>query len=480
MFDAAALAASATGIAFDSRTAGPGSVFVAVGGVKEDGAKYAADAVARGATALVVRKGAALPAGCEAARVFEVDDERLALSELAAAFYGDPSRRLSVYGVTGTNGKTTTAGLLRDVLALAGRPCGLLSTVENAWPGHSEEASRTTPDPVTVQRSLAAMADAGCVAAAMEASSHALDQRRVATVRFAGAGFTNLSQDHFDYHAGFEDYYACKRLLFAQLGSQAPGAPAVVNADDAFGRRLLSECRGLGVSPVAYSLGPDGDVRASDVVLGPEGARFVLTAFGRSAAVETGLTGRYNVSNELCVAGMALAADVPFQTVVDALAAAKPRWGRLELAASPHGAGVFVDYAHSPDAIEKALTALREVTRGRLAIVFGCGGDRDRAKRPLMAAVAARLADFVVLTSDNPRSVDPETILDEVEAGIRGSTTPYVRMVDRREAIAEAIRRAGKGDVVLVAGKGHESYQEIAGVRHHFDDREVVREIARL
>lgn len=469
------IAKGAAAIVFDSRKVIPGAVFVAVPGTHDDGARYVGEAVAKGAAVVVVQEGVALPE--VAARVVRVPDARRFLAELAARFHGNPSDSLAVYGVTGTNGKTTVAGLVRDMAAACGRPCGLLSTVEYSWPGHCEESSRTTPDPVFIQRAFAEMRRAGCSAVAMEVSSHALSQDRVAAVRFAAAGFTNLSQDHFDYHHDFEDYFACKRRLFERLGAGAPGAPALVNADDPFGRRLIADGRSLGVTPVPYSVDGAGEVAASGVSLGAAGTSFTLTAFGRSARVETGLIGRYNVSNVLCAAGMAIATGMPFDRVVETAAKARPRWGRLEVVHAKNGARVFVDYAHTPDAIEKALGALREVTRGCLTIVFGCGGDRDRAKRPLMAAVAARLADRVVLTSDNPRTEDPEAILDDVEAGIRGSATPYVRIADRRAAIAEAVGGLKPDDVVLVAGKGHENYQEVNGRHFHFDDREVVRQL---
>jgi UDP-N-acetylmuramoyl-L-alanyl-D-glutamate--2,6-diaminopimelate ligase len=320
----------------------------------------------------------------------------------------------------------------------------------------------------------------------MEASSHALDQDRAAAVSFAAAGFTNLTQDHLDYHKGFEDYYLCKRKLFQQLGVSHPDAqalscanPAAINADDPYGRRLLAECASLGVRPVAYSIVPGAaaDVRAENIRATAAGTSFTLSAFGANAAVETALIGEYNVSNILCAAAMTMAAGIPISTVAEAVSAAKPRWGRLEPFDTAAGARVFVDYAHSPDAISRALAALRRVSAGRVIAVFGCGGDRDRAKRPLMARAAADGADLVIVTSDNPRSEDPEAIIGEAVAGFAGSATPWQRIADRRAAIAAAIAEARAGDVVLLAGKGHENYQEINGVRHHFDDRETVREL---
>lgn len=466
------------GIVFDSRKVRQGDLFVAISGAKDDGARYIQDAIARGATVIVAESGAFhdIPKDTSI-RCVEVQNARKALAELSAIYYGEPSRALDVYGVTGTNGKTTIAGLVRDILEACERGCGLLSTVEYAWKGHSEPSNRTTPDPVTVQASLRAMVDAGCAAASMEASSHALDQMRVYGVRFVAAGFTNLSQDHFDYHKGFEDYYLCKRRLFEQMGEDNPGAPAVINIDDPYGARLYKDCLSLNVKPISYSVAGDADITATQIELGADETQFLFSAFGNASIVKTGLVGRFNISNILCAAGMALATGIPFEKVAQAISTARPRWGRLEKISSPTGAQIFVDYAHSPDAIEKVLTTLREVTTGRLTVVFGCGGDRDRTKRPLMAAVAARLADFVVLTSDNPRTEDPELILNDVEEGIKSSATPYIRQADRRQAINEALRLAGAGDVVLIAGKGHEDYQEINGVHHHFDDREIVREL---
>lgn len=466
-----------SGVVSDSRLASPGDVFVAISGTRDDGGAYVTAALARGAVAVVSEKAA--PAVSFPVPWLQVPDARLALARLASAIHGDPARSMRVFAVTGTNGKTTTAGLLRDCLSAAGLRTGLLSTVEYAYGDHVEEASRTTPDTCTLQRLLGEMRDDGCAAVSMEASSHALDQHRVGAIPFAGTAFTNLSRDHFDYHHDFESYYLAKRKLFEQQGALRPGAPGVVNADDPYGRRLLSELPPLGVKAVSYAIDAPADIRAENVRLDATGSRFTLvTPFG-SAEIISGLLGRYNVSNLLCVAGLALyGAGLDLPTVATALSAARPRWGRLEKVVECHGAAVFVDYAHTPDAIEKALTALREITRRKLTIVFGCGGDRDRAKRPQMAAAAARIADSTVLTSDNPRTEDSEAILDEAATGFPADY-PHLRLSDRHEAIRVALAMAEPGDVVLIAGKGHETYQEIDGVKHPFDDREVVRDVAR-
>ncbi len=469
--------ADITGLAFDSRHVTPGALFFAIDGNRDKGSKYIGDALARGAAAIVSqspRPTDGLPAG---AAWIQVPDIRASLARTACAFYGDPSRTLRTYAVTGTNGKTTIAGLVRDILEATGTTCGLISTVEIAYPGHVEEASRTTPDPVTLQRNMAAMRDAGCEAVSMEASSHALVQSRTGGVRFATAGFTNLSQDHFDYHAGFEDYFAAKAILFRQLGAENPGAPGVVNADDPYGRRLLSMLPAMNVRPVSYAIEEDADIVARDVRVDVDRTRFRLCAGGREAEVVSRVLGRYNISNMLCAAGMALETGVPLETVREALSSATPRWGRLEKTAEYNGAAIFVDYAHTPDAIGKVLGALREITVGRLIIVFGCGGDRDRAKRPQMASIAAERADFAILTSDNPRTEDPGAILDDTEKGFAGRKAEYLRIADREAAIGAALRLAHPGDTIVIAGKGHENYQEINGVKHPFDDRETVRRL---
>lgn len=443
-----------SGIACDSRKVLPGWLFLAVKGANDDGARYIEDARRRGAL-----------------RCIECSREELA--EIACRFHGNPSAKMKVFAVTGTNGKTTVAGLVRDCLERAGVKTGLVSTVETYDGADVREASRTTPDACELQALLHRMADAGCGAVSMEASSHALDQSRTGGTRFEACGFTNLSRDHLDYHHDFEEYFRAKERLFRQLDELNPAGAAVVNVDDPYGVRLAESVP----HPVTYGIGAArADVVATGLALGSAGSRFVLSAFGRCEEIESGLMGRYNVSNMLCAAGMAISGGAPFDAVVETLRAARPRWGRLEKVGEANGASVFVDYAHTPDAIEKVLVALREITRRRLMIVFGCGGDRDRVKRPQMAEVATRLADFAVLTSDNPRTEDPEAILDEVQAGA-SRTAGWKRICDRREAIEFALGGAGEGDVVVIAGKGHENYQEVNGVKHHFDDREEVRRI---
>lgn len=465
------------GIASDSRMVKPGDVFFAVPGVRDDGMRYADDAVMRGAVAVVAQ---GQPGTYTESRRILVPDVRLALAHAASAFNRTPSRSLKVFAVTGTNGKTTIAGLVRDIMSDAGVPCGLLSTVENTYPGCSEEASRTTPDPISLQAHFAAMLRAGCGAASIEASSHALDQSRIAFTRLEAAGFTNLSQDHFDYHHSFEEYFLAKRRLFEQLGALNPGGPAVINMDDPYGARLVADAQSLGITSMSYSLAdaPGATIRATGVRMDTDGTSFTLDAFGARREVRIRLLGRYNVSNALCAIGMAVAGGVAIDSAVGTVSRARPRWGRLEKVADVRGAAVFVDYAHTPDAIGNVLDALREITTGRLVIVFGCGGDRDRGKRPLMAKVAAEKADFAILTSDNPRTEDPERIMDDAEAGFADSAGSHLRLADRREAIETGVGMLRAGDTLVVAGKGHETYQEVCGVKHPFDDRAVAREAA--
>ncbi len=457
----------------DSRKVKPGDVFVALRGARDEGLRYVPQALARGATAIVAEE--TVPAA--AARWVRVADARMALAQLACAVHGHPSQALAVYAVTGTNGKTTTAWLLRDMLRAAGCLPGLVSTVQYEYGERVIAAARTTPDACELQELLAAMRHAGCDSAVIEASSHAIDQHRVAGIRFAAAAFTNLSRDHLDYHGDFETYFRAKRGLFEQLAAGKPGAPAVVNGDDAYGRRLAADLPALGLSLRTFGFGAANLIRAEAEQLTAAGSSFRLITPAGTADLQVQLLGRYNIANMLCAAGLALAAGVPLATIVPVLQGARPRWGRLERIETPLPATVFVDYAHTDDALEKVLATLREITRGRLIVVFGCGGNRDRTKRPLMGRAAALLADHAIVTSDNPRNEDPLAIIREIVADLPASAS-WEAIPDRREAIRAALRASRAGDVVLVAGKGHENYQEFANRVLPFDDREQVRSLA--
>ena len=463
-----------TGVQCDSRRVRPGDVFVAVSGSRDDGSKYAAAALAKGAVAVV----SATPL-CDCSKnLVLVKDARRALAVLASALNGWPSRSMDVFAVTGTNGKTTTAWLLRDLLRAGGRTPGLLTTVQVEYGNRSIPATRTTPDACELQSLLAAMRGAGCDSAVMEASSHALDQQRMACIRFAAAAFTNLSQDHLDYHGTMERYFETKEKLFAQLAQEKPGAAAVCFRDAGYGERMADYIGTLPLKRVTCGFSAASDVYADEIVLTPDGSHFVLaTPDGQRTPLRVHLSGRYNISNMLCAAALALEAGVPLSAIATSLQDAKPRWGRLERVPVALPATVFVDYAHTDDALSNVLGTLREATKGHVIVVFGCGGDRDRTKRPLMGRACASLADHLVVTSDNPRSEDPMAIIREVLPGIPPGTSLTIEP-DRRAAIRCALSLAGAGDVVLVAGKGHESFQELAGRTLPFDDRQVVAEEA--
>ena len=449
----------------DSRSAGPGALFVAMPGTRTDGHRYVADAVANGASAVVVERSreVALPDGVAVVRV---DDARRALSAIAAAFYGDPSHALDVVAVTGTNGKTTATHMIAAIFEAAGRPCGIVGTVGAQFAGRNWRLANTTPLPPELHRLLAAMREAGARAVAMEVSSHALALARVEDVRFAVAALTNVTRDHLDFHATLDAYAAAKRRLFAL----APAA--VLNVDDAFGRKWAGEL--LGEKRVlTYGTSDDAMLRARDIAVEPTQTAFTLD--GRRFALR--LLGRFNVWNALAAIGVARLAGIDDATSARGLASLQRVPGRMEWIVAGD-VTIVVDYAHTPDALENALTALRETASGALAVVFGCGGDRDRGKRAEMGAAAARLADRLYVTTDNPRGEEPRAIADAVVAGIAGR--PHVVELDRRRAIERAIAEAAAGDVVLIAGKGHESYQIVGDRVLPFDDVAVAREALSL
>src|SRR3954471_22323902 len=449
------------GLAYSSSDVAAGSLFFCVPGFRADGHDFAPDAVERGAVALVCQR----PLGLGVPEVI-VDDVRAAMSPAAVRFYGDPTAELDVIGVTGTNGKTTTAFLVRHLLEAAGRPCGLLGTVKRVVAGREEEVERTTPEAIDLQATFRAMLDGGDRACAMEVSSHALELGRASGIRFACRVFTNLTQDHLDFHPTMEDYFLAKRRLFEGAG------PVVVNVDDEYGRRLAAELD----DPVTFAVERDADYRASDVRFDLTGARFTCETPDGAIAMESPLPGLFNVQNVLAAVAAVRTLDVPLEGIPDALSGSGRVPGRFEPVDEGQDFGVLVDYAHTPDSLENVLRAAREVTQGRLHVVFGAGGDRDRAKRPLMGRAAAELADRVIVTSDNPRSEDPDSIVDMVMEGAPAAE----RIVDRRAAIVRALETAEPGDVVVIAGKGHEQGQEFEnGRKEPFDDRDVARDALR-
>ncbi|HET6551823.1 MAG TPA: UDP-N-acetylmuramoyl-L-alanyl-D-glutamate--2,6-diaminopimelate ligase [Solirubrobacter sp.] len=453
-----------TGLTFDNRLVGPGTLFFCVPGFTRDGHDFAPDAVARGAAALVVQR----PLGLGVPEVL-VEDVRAAMAVAAARFYGDPTSELRVAGITGTNGKTTTAFLTRALLEGAGLACGLLGTVKSVVGGEERTVVRTTPEAFDLQRTFREMRDAGDVACAMEISSHALELHRADGIHVAAAVFTNLTQDHLDFHPTMEDYFLAKRRLFASELT----AVRIVNADDPWGRRLIDE-----FAPVTFAIDSDADYRAVDVVSDATGCDFVAVTPDGEFPARVPLPGRFNVLNALAAWAAARALGAPAAGLAASLASAQTAPGRFQPVEAGQPFGVIVDYAHKPDALEAVLRAAREMASGRLIVVVGAGGDRDRGKRPVMGEIAARLADVALITSDNPRSEPPEAIIDEIMAGIPASPHAEVeRDADRRASILRAIGLARAGDVVVIAGKGHEQGQEFEGGRKEpFDDSTVARE----
>ncbi len=458
-------------LAYDSRRVGPGTLFFCVPGFTRDGHDHAPDAVARGACALVVERP--LDLGVPEVIVGSVRD---AMGPAAARFFGVPTRRLAVVGVTGTNGKTTTAFILRGLLEAVGRRTALLGTVKSVIGGREQPTQRTTPEAIDLQRDLATMLDAGDRGCVMEVSSHALALGRADGVHFAVTVFTNLTQDHLDFHPTMEDYYQAKRRLFAPGAPHGPGA-AVINVDDPYGRRLAAEFP----AALTFALEREASFRARNVSMGLDGARFTLdTPAGGGLAVSLPVPGRFNVSNALAALAAAHALGVPLEDAVEALARGVSVPGRFEPVDEGQDFAVLVDYAHTPDGLDNVLRAARELAAGRVLCVFGAGGDRDRAKRPLMGQIAARLADVVVVTSDNPRSEDPPAIIADIMAGVPGAAAngraSVTAVADRRLAVAGAVAQARSGDVLVIAGKGHEQGQELAGGRRvPFDDVTVAR-----
>jgi UDP-N-acetylmuramoyl-L-alanyl-D-glutamate--2,6-diaminopimelate ligase len=461
-------------LAYDSRKAGPGTLFFCVVGEKRDGHEFAAQVVDAGAGALVVERELEV-----AVPQVVVPSARASMAPFAAAFQGDPTASLKVVGVTGTNGKTTTAYLIREILEAAGIQTGLMGTVKQVVGGEEEPVERTTPEGIDLQETFRRMIAGGDRACAMEVSSHAMVLHRADAIHFDVAVFTNLTQDHLDFHADMEDYFAAKRLLF-----EADPGVRIVNVDDPYGRRLAEEFECLTFS----AEGAEADYRATDVEFDATGAQFTVL-MGRKldteagfrpidteVRVRTGMPGHFNVANALGAFAAAEALGVDAETAAAGLAAAARVPGRFEPIDEGQGFTVLVDYAHTPDSIENVLRAARRLTPGRLISVLGAGGDRDRAKRPLMGRAGGVLSDLAVVTSDNPRSEDPEAIVAEVAAGAREGDAELVVEVDRHAAIALALDRAEPGDTVVIAGKGHEQGQEFEGGRKvPFDDREVAR-----
>ena len=452
-----------SGVSFDSREVTDGDLFFCVPGTSTDGHRFGPEAVAAGAAALCVERRLDL----EVPQLV-VADVRRAMGRISAAFFGSPSEPLTILGVTGTNGKTTTAFLLESILRADGHKTGLIGTIETRVGDRVKPGLRTTPESLDLQRLFAEMVEEGVTAAAMEVTSHALVLGRVEAVQLSAAAFTNLSQDHLDFHSGMEDYFQAKASLFTPERIER----GATNVDDEYGRRLLS----AEVPMLGFGVSTDAQVRAEDVAFEPTGSRFTVKTPKGDMDVGTNLIGGFNVSNCLAATAVALQAGIGLDAIEHGLRSLAAVPGRFESIDAGQPFSVVVDYAHTPDSLDNVLRAARGATReGRVLCVFGCGGDRDRGKRPLMGAVASQLADVVVVTSDNPRSEDPHAILDQILEGViaHRAEGPDVVTADRAEAIHEALSRAKAGDVVVIAGKGHETGQQFADHTIPFDDRDV-------
>ncbi|ACV61936.1 UDP-N-acetylmuramyl-tripeptide synthetase [Desulfofarcimen acetoxidans DSM 771] len=467
-----------TGIAYDSRQANPGFLFVAVEGFQTDGHDYILDAVNNGAVAVILQKDMILPDYIAWARV---PDSRKALALLSARFYNYPSRRLKMIGVTGTNGKTTTAHLIESVYRAAGHRTGLIGTCYNLIGEEIFEVKHTTPESTDLQSLLSAMLKAGVEVVAMEVSSHALNLHRVDGCEFDIAVFTNLTQDHLDFHENMEDYLAAKSILFSGLqgdGGKNGAKYAIINADDEAAARLT---RLSGGQVITYGMVKKADIIAENITVRADGASFTVASRQGKVTINLNLTGKFNVYNALAAYSVGMVSGFSPQVIKHALEGVKGVPGRFELVDEGQDFAVIVDYAHTPDGLRNILNTAREFTAGKLINVFGCGGDRDRTKRPLMGEISGRLSDFTIVTSDNPRREDADRIILDILVGIsRVVERDYYTIIsDRRAAIKAALAQAASGDVVIIAGKGHETYQIIGDVRYAFDDREEVRQALR-
>lgn len=469
---------SIAGLAYHSQRVEPGFLFASMRGSQHDGHTFIPEALERGAAALLVGpQGAALVPEPAPVPVVVAEDVRVALAFLAQTFYDNPSAQLNLIGITGTNGKTTTSHLVEALLGSEGRDTGLIGTLSYKIKGESEEAVRTTPESVDLQALLAKMVQAGVSEVAMEVSSHGLALRRVDGCQFRVAVFTNLSRDHLDFHHDDRQYLKSKLRLFSDAGLAPSGRERVnvINADDPACQAIREKAVGR---VITYGVEAKADLRGKEVSVSPEGTSFVAETPLGSIPLRLKLVGSFNVYNALAALAVGLAREVDLGRAAHALEQVEAVTGRFQRVDDGRGCAVVVDYAHTPDGLEKVLTTARELTKGRLIVVFGCGGDRDAGKRPLMGEIAARLADSCVITSDNPRSEEPEAIIGQIWERIpEGNRSRCLREPDRRRAIELAIKSAQPDDLVLIAGKGHETYQIFADRTIHFDDREVAREV---
>lgn len=447
-------------VRYDSRAVEKGDLFVAIRGYATDGHRYIEKALAQGAAAIVCEEA---PAGAPAV---VVENSRRALAEIAANRFGHPADSMVMLGVTGTNGKTTTTYLIKHILEQAGHTVGLIGTNQNLIGSEAIETERTTPESYELQALFARMRDAGCTHVIMEVSSHSLVLDRVHGIRFAVGAFTNLTQDHLDFHKTMEEYRRAKARLFAVSDR------GVINLDDPAAGDMLADA----LCPcLTFSCEKDAaDLTARNIGLHADGVSFLANTRGELARVRLAIPGHFSVENALAALGIALQLDMPLADAAKALATATGVKGRVEVVPTDTDYTVLIDYAHSPDGVENVLRAVRGFAKGRVVALFGCGGDRDRTKRPKMGAIAAALADFCIVTSDNPRTEEPQAIIDDILEGMKDTKTPTQVIVDRPEAIRWALAHARKEDIIVLMGKGHETYQEVNHVKHHMDEREIV------
>ncbi len=471
-------------IEYDSRKVHAGSVFVAVSGLESDGHDFINDAFEKGCAAIVISAERADDFRDLAGKgtvLLLSDDTRKSLSRLSAVFCGNPSQKLHVTGVTGTNGKTSITYLLESVFAENNIKSAVMGTINYRWGGHEAEAPNTTPESREIQYMLKQMLDDGVTHVIMEVSSHALELNRVDDVAFDNAVFTNLTGDHIDFHKTMEKYFAAKKKLFHLLdASPKPAKSAVINIDDSYGRIIADDCSGMNFKTVTFGFSQDSDVKvlSESVRNRITGLSYSFTAENFQRSLDLKLAGRFQIHNSLAVFASALNAGVPAEIICSGIEKLKSVPGRLQVLESGHGFFIVVDYAHTPDALLKILQSVAEMEHHRVIAVFGCGGDRDRTKRPVMGGIAAENSDFAIVTSDNPRTENPEDIINHIVAGMKSEN--YIVESDREKAIEKAVGMAEPGDIIVIAGKGHEDYQIIGKTKRHFDDREIALKYASM
>ncbi|MFZ5965852.1 MAG: UDP-N-acetylmuramoyl-L-alanyl-D-glutamate--2,6-diaminopimelate ligase [Bacillota bacterium] len=460
-----------SGIAYDSRKVDKGYVFVCLEGSQVDGHDFASSAVGKGAAALVVNKEINVEGDIT---IIRVNDTRKALSAIAADYYGRPSQKMNMIGITGTNGKTTTTYLIKEILEINGGNSGLIGTISYKILDKEYKAVNTTPESLELQRLFAEMLEKSVDTCVMEVSSHSLEVGRVADVHFSIGVFTNLTRDHMDFHGDIESYKKAKTKLFYKT-TQAN----IINIDDPYGVEIAQVIEGLPVKLLTYGMNKGADITAKDVSISLKGARFTLVTPAYRGPVEIATPGRFSVYNALAAASVCYILGYDLKQIQDGLRSIKGVPGRFELVGNTGDHCIIVDYAHTPDALENVLNTTKEFVKGKLITVFGCGGDRDKTKRPMMGEIAGKLSDYCVITSDNPRTENPGVIMEEIENGIKKTDCKYKMIVDRRMAIHEAIASSTPGDVIVIAGKGHETYQIIGSNVIDFDDRLIAQEILR-